>query len=101
MEKKTFLIEVLHATVRSMGKIVLAVASSGTAAELFEGTRLAHSRFKIPIPINETSVCNIKAQSDTAKLMRKVKLITWDEVMMSHVHQVDCVDWSLWDTYNI
>ena len=34
---KTFLIEVLLATVRSIGKIGLAVASSGIAAELLEG----------------------------------------------------------------
>ena len=75
-----------------MGKIELAVTSSCIAAELHEGGRTAHSRIKIPIPVNETSVCNIKAQSDTEKLMRKVELIIWDGVMMSHVHQVDCVD---------
>ena len=34
---KTFLIEGLLATVRGMGKIALAVASSGIAAELLEG----------------------------------------------------------------
>ena len=89
----TFLIEVVLATVRGMGKIALAVvASSGIATELLQVGRTAHSRFKIPIPVNETSVCNIRVQSDTAKLMRKVELIIWNEVIMSHVHQVDCVD---------
>ena len=34
---KTFLIETLLSTVRGMGKIALAVASSGIAAELLEG----------------------------------------------------------------
>ena len=71
---KTFLIEVILATIRGMGKITLVVASSGIAAEVLAGGRTAHSRFKIPILVNETSVCNIKAQSDTAKLMRKVEL---------------------------
>ena len=80
-----------------MGKIALAVASSGIAAELLEGGRTAHSRFKIPIPINESSVCSISAQSNDAKLLRKTSLIIWDEIMMSHVHQVDCVDRSLQD----
>ena len=89
---KTFLIEVILATVRGISKNALAVASSGIAAELLEGCRIPHSSFKIPILVNETSVCNIKAQSDTAKLMRKVELIIWHEVMMSHVHRVDCVD---------
>ena len=52
-----------------VGEIALAVASSGIAAELLEGGRTAHSRFKIPIPINELSVCNISLQSDLARLI--------------------------------
>ena len=88
------LIEALLSTVRGLGKIALAVASSGIAAELLEGGRTAHSQFKIPIPINESSVCNILLQSDITKLIQKTSLIIiiWDEIMMSHVHQVDCVD---------
>ena len=98
---KTFLIEALLSTVRGLGKIALAVASSGIAAELLEGGRTAHSRFKIPIPINESSVCNISLQSNIAKLVQKTSLIIWDEIMMSHVNQVDCVDHSLQDIMKI
>ena len=86
---------------RGLGKIALAVASSGIAAELLEGGWTAHSRFQIPIPINESSVCNISLQSDLAKLIQKTSLIIWDEIMMSHVHQVDCVDHSLCDIMKI
>ena len=99
---KTFLIEALLSSVRGLGKIALAVASSGIDAELLlEGGRTAHSRFKIPIPINGSSVCNISLQSDVAKLIQKTSLIIWDEIMMSHVHQVDCVDHSLCDIMKI
>ena len=98
---KTFLIEALLSTVRGMGKIALAIASSGIAAELLEGGRTAHFRFKIPIPVNEESVCSISLQSDIAKLIKMTFLIIWDEIMMSHVHQVDCVDWSLRDILKI
>ena len=98
---KTFLIEALLSTIRGLGKIALAVASSGIAAELLEGGRTVHSRFKIPIPINESSVCNISLQSDIAKLVQKTSLIIWDEIMMSHAHQVDCVDHSLHDIRKI
>ena len=91
------LIEALLSTVRGLGKIALAVVSSGIAAELLEHGRTAHSRLKIPIPINESSVYNIFLQSDIAKLIKKTSLIIWDEIVMSHVHQVDCVDRSLWD----
>ena len=67
--EKTFLIEVLLSTVRGMGKIAQAVASSGIAAELMEGGQTAHSHFKIPIPVNESSVCSISPQSNDAKFL--------------------------------
>lgn len=50
--EKTFLIETLLSSVRGMGKIGLAVTSSGIATELMEGGRTAHSHFKIPIPVH-------------------------------------------------
>ena len=99
--EKTFLIETLLSTVRGMGKIALAVASSGIAAELLEGGRTAHSRFKIPIPVNESSVCSISLQSNETKLLKQTSLIIWDDIMMSHVDQVDCVDRSLRDILKI
>ncbi|RCV38049.1 hypothetical protein SETIT_8G110800v2 [Setaria italica] len=40
--------------------IVLAVASSGVAALLLPRGRTTHSRFKIPVVIDESSVCEIK-----------------------------------------
>ena len=98
---KTFLIEALLYTVREMGRIALAVASSGIAAELLQGGRTAHSRFKIPIPVNESSICSISLQSHDAKLMKEASFIIWDEIMMSHFHQVDCVDRSLQDIMKI
>ena len=98
---KTFLIEALLSTVRGLGKIALAVASLGIAAELLEGGTTAHSMFKIPIPINESYMCNVSLQSDLAKLIQQTSLIIWDEIMMSHVHQVDLVDHSLQDIMKI
>ena len=89
---KTFLVEALLSTVRGMGKIALAVASSGIAADLLEGRRTTHSHFKIPIPVNESSVCNISLQYNDAKLLQEKCLIIWEEVMRAHVYQVDCVD---------
>ena len=82
-----------------MGKITLAVASSGIAAELLEGGRTAHSKFKIPIPINESSVCSISLQPQDARLIQMPLMIVWDEVMMSSVHHINCVDRSLRDIF--
>jgi hypothetical protein len=45
----------MAAAIRSRGEIVLTVASSGIAALLIPGGRTAHSRFGIPIMIDECS----------------------------------------------
>ncbi|GKD34678.1 ATP-dependent DNA helicase PIF1-like protein [Tanacetum coccineum] len=55
---------------RSKGEIVLNVASSGIAALLLDGGRIAHSRFAIPINIMEDSLCTITVDSDLADLIR-------------------------------
>ena len=41
-------------------------------------------------------MCSISLQSNDAKLLQETSLI-WDEIMMAHVDQVDCVDRSLGD----
>ena len=71
---KTFLYNTLLAKVRSQGRMPLTMASSGIAALLLTGGRTVHPRLKVPIPLNEISVCNIPKQSALAKL-RKGKFI--------------------------
>jgi len=67
---------------RSKGMIVLNVASSGIASLLLPGGKTAHSRFCIPILINEESTCNIPQGSLRARLLIETKLIIWDEAPM-------------------
>ncbi|VDI62821.1 Hypothetical predicted protein [Mytilus galloprovincialis] len=88
---KTFLYNTLLARVRSEHRVALAVASSGIAAELLSGGRTAHSTFKIPIPILETSTCNISKQSILAESIRTASIIIWDEAPMVHKHVIECV----------
>ena len=57
---KTFLWKTLSASIKIKGDIALNVASSGIASLLLPSGRTAHSRFKIPLNINEDSTCNIK-----------------------------------------
>lgn len=54
---KTFVYGALLASVRAAGNIALGVASSGIAALLMEGGTTAHFRFKLPIPVNQDSLC--------------------------------------------
>ncbi|KAF9223496.1 hypothetical protein BS17DRAFT_657416, partial [Gyrodon lividus] len=50
---KTYVCNLIAAAVHAKEKIVLCVASSGIASLLFSGGHMAHSHFKIPIPIHE------------------------------------------------
>ena len=73
-------------------QIVIPVASSGIAALLLDGGMTAHSKFKIPIVVNELSVCNIKLQSPEAQAIRDAKLIIWDEATMANKYCFEAVD---------
>ncbi|GKF13607.1 ATP-dependent DNA helicase PIF1-like protein, partial [Tanacetum coccineum] len=94
---KMFLYKALLAKVWSRGLITLATASSGAAANNMPGCRTAHSRFKIPINLENNSLCNIKKHSGTAKLLRVAKLIIWDEASMAKRRAVEALDRSMQD----
>ncbi|XP_017247877.2 uncharacterized protein LOC108219103 [Daucus carota subsp. sativus] len=94
---KTYVWRTLIAKLRSEGQIVLPVATSGIAATLLPGGRTTHSRFKIPIILDEFSLCNIGHNSDIAELIKVTKLIIWDEAPMQHRYAFECLDRSLRD----
>jgi hypothetical protein len=89
---KTFVYNTICAKIRSQGKIILCVASSGIAAVLLSGGRTAHSRFKIPLNISESSTCNISMNSLQADLLRITNCVIWDEAIMQHRHIFDAVN---------
>nr|XP_017256445.1 PREDICTED: uncharacterized protein LOC108226004 [Daucus carota subsp. sativus] len=89
---KTFLWSTIIASLRSEGKIVLPVASSGIASLLMEGGRTAHSRFKIPIDVNEFSCCDIKQNTHLAELICNTALVIWDEAPMTNRFVFEAVD---------
>ncbi|POS85852.1 hypothetical protein EPUL_001544, partial [Erysiphe pulchra] len=74
------------------GKIVLCVAPSGIAALLLPNSSTSYSLFCIPIECTENFHCNVKGQSDLAKLLKKATLIIWDEITMQHRHHFEVVD---------
>ncbi|XP_019158425.1 PREDICTED: uncharacterized protein LOC109155147 [Ipomoea nil] len=94
---KTFLWKALSSKLRSKGDIVINVASSGIASLLLPGGRTAHSRFSIPIIVNEDSTCNIKQGSHLAELVIKTNLIIWDEAPMMHKHCFEALDRTIRD----
>jgi hypothetical protein len=66
---KTFLWNSIGSYLRAQKKFILTVASSGVASLLLPNGRTTHSRFRIPIDVDELSMCNIKRGTNLAKLL--------------------------------
>ncbi|XP_030964292.1 uncharacterized protein LOC115985490 [Quercus lobata] len=98
---KTYLYRTILSGIRSKGKIALAVASSGIAALLLPGGRTAHSRFHIPINVNDDSTCDINQRTQAAELLSKTSIILWDEAPMAHRNCFEVVDRTLRDILQI
>ncbi|KAJ9552698.1 LOW QUALITY PROTEIN: hypothetical protein OSB04_016743 [Centaurea solstitialis] len=80
-----FLWKTLSASIRSRGEIVLNVASSGIASLLLTGGQHTLA-FKIPLILNEDSLCYIKPDGDlprkksrSSKMKPKGKKVTGDK----------------------
>ncbi|CAN1189519.1 ATP-dependent DNA helicase PIF1 [Linum perenne] len=91
---KTFLYNCIISRVRSTGGITLVVASSGIAATLLPDGVTAHSRFKIPLEIDNLSTCMVKKGSSAT-------LIVWDEAPMIHRLAFEAVDRTMCDIMNM
>ena len=78
-------------------KILLIVASSGVASLLLPNGRTAHSRFRIPIQLDELSTCDIKRGTKLAKLLIETNLIIWDEALMTNKQCFEAFDRSIKD----
>lgn len=94
---KTFMWQTLSATLMKDGHIVLTMALSGITSLLLPGGKTAHSKFKIPVPTFDDSICSIHQGSEPAELLKLTKLIIWDEALMAHNFFFEALDKSLRD----
>ncbi|CAN1189513.1 ATP-dependent DNA helicase PIF1 [Linum perenne] len=79
----------------------LLLASSGIAATLLPDGVTAHSRFKIPLEIDNLSTCMVKKGSEVAELLKSATLIVWDEAPMIHRLAFEAVDRTMCDIMNM
>ena len=96
---KTFVINLILAKIRSMGKIVLATASSGIAATLIQGGRTLHSTFKVPLDAHrmDQPTCKIGGNTAMAHVIRSTAAIIVDEAPMTHKAAYEAIDRTLQD----
>ncbi|XP_015945321.1 uncharacterized protein LOC107470432 [Arachis duranensis] len=90
--EKTFLYRLLSAKLRSQRRIVIKVASSGIASLLLPGGKTTNSMFGTPLELNEDTICRIPKDSPKADLIRRAKLIIWDEVSMTNKLEFETLD---------
>lgn len=76
---KTFLYNIVATKCRSLGNIVVVVASSGIASMLLVGGQMAYSTFNIPLNVLENSICGFNRHSQHAKLFKETKLVIWNK----------------------
>ena len=89
---KTFVYNTIMHIMRGKGKTVFPVALTGIAATLLDGGRTVHSRFKLPVPLNETSTSSIKPGDIAAHQLRNCDLFIWDEAPMAPGMALNVVD---------
>lgn len=94
---KTYVYNTLMHILRGDGKIVIPVASTGIAATLLRGGRTAHSRFKLPVPLNETSTSLLTQGQKAYRELEAASLIIWDEVAMAQGRALEVLDLLLRD----
>ncbi|MCH83073.1 ATP-dependent DNA helicase PIF1 [Trifolium medium] len=97
---KTFLWKTISYKLRSKGKIVVNVASSGIACILLPGGKTAHSQFGIPLVLTKESCCQIDKGSKKAQLLIMTNLIIWDEAPMINKWAFEAFERTLQDIMN-
>lgn len=81
---KTYMGRTLTSPLKSKHYISITVTISGIATLLFPDGRNAHSRFKLPVPTLDNSICNIPYNDEAVELLRQAKLIIWDEASIAN-----------------
>ncbi|GJU57550.1 DNA helicase [Tanacetum coccineum] len=97
---KMFLWKTIISSLRSLGKIVLVIASSGITSLLLPAGRTSHSRFKLPLDLTDESVCHAKKHSQLKNLLVETDLIIWDEAPMNDRRCFEALERTLRDLMN-
>ena len=80
---------------------VSAAAWTGIASTLLAGGQTLHTLFKLPVPIVETSTCNISPASKAAQQLRETQLFIIDEASMVPANALHAIDMVMRDIMGI
>jgi PIF1-like helicase/Helitron helicase-like domain at N-terminus len=94
---KTYLYNLILHKVRSLSLVAVSCAWTGIAATLLAGGTTCHSLFKLPIPVQKDSTCNLQASDANGELLISAAIILIDETPMATYHALDAMDLLLRD----
>lgn len=89
---KTFTQTAILHRLRALNRICLATAFSGIAATLLIDGKTLHNAFKLPIPLLDTSVPKISANSAYGRWLDRLSLLLIDEVSMCPLQALKIID---------
>ena len=90
---KTFVFNMIANYLRQNGYRVSCAAWTGIAATLLTEGRTVHSLFKLPVPVVDTSSCNVSPTSEHANFLRNQNDIMFiiDEASMIPTHALNAM----------
>ena len=98
--RKTYLSNSLCHLFMGHGIDIMSVSSTGIAASLLPEGRTVHSRFKLPVPILETSTFSIRTHSKEAEEIKKAEEFIWNKASMAPSSTLKALDILLRDIMN-
>ncbi|XP_051171098.1 uncharacterized protein LOC127287973 [Leptopilina boulardi] len=69
----------------------MSVAWTGMAATLLINGKTVHTTFKLPLTINEQTICNINPNTIDGKKIKECQVIIWDKIIMTSKHAFEAV----------
>ena len=89
---KTFTYNYLISELLGRGMEIRTAAFTGIASTLLKGGMTVHKLFRLPVPILDTSSCNISPTSTYAAELRRIDLFLLDEASMIPIHAFHAID---------
>nr|XP_047124202.1 ATP-dependent DNA helicase pif1-like [Hydra vulgaris] len=97
---KTFTYNYLISETQSRHIRTATAAWTGIAATLLKNGCTMHGLFKLPVPILETSTCNVTPNSIHGRFLRQISLYLLDEAFMIPKYALSAIDKLLQDICN-
>jgi len=94
---KTCVFNMLMSHLHHNGSQVACAAWTEISATLLTGGKTVHSLFKLPVPVVETSSCNVSPTSHQADILHNQMLFIIDEASMIPTHALHAKDRCLQD----